>query len=143
MESLTIGKLAKLTGVNTETIRFYERRGLIPRPATSAKGYRKYAERDVARLVFIRRCVRLGFTLDDVQQLLNAHRDRKKIRSIDLDHVVKQISSRIVDLEHLFEVISEIHSNATNEPDSEGGVLEKLMRYPRWREGPEAGETGY
>jgi MerR family mercuric resistance operon transcriptional regulator len=142
MESLTIGKLARLVGVNTETIRFYERRGLIPRPGTSKTGYRQYGEMDVTRLVFIRRCIRLGFSLDSIQQLLNAHRDKTKKRTVNLDYIAKQIHSRMLDLEHLLDVISDMQGNPANEHDSQC-VLEKLMRYERWRQGPELEDASY
>lgn len=137
MELLTIGKLARLTGVDNETIRFYERRGLIPRPPTSPSGYRQYGEKDMVRLVFIRRCTRLGFTLDEIQQLLTVHNGGEKTRSINLDYAVKQISDRLADLENLYEVFNEMLGNTGSET-SKQDLLEKLIHYQRWREGPDA-----
>ena len=55
METLTIGKLAKRVGVNVETIRFYERKGIIAKPPCSTSGYRQYSEKLVKRLNFVRR----------------------------------------------------------------------------------------
>ncbi|GMQ90356.1 MAG: Hg(II)-responsive transcriptional regulator [Gammaproteobacteria bacterium] len=66
----TIGKLARDAGVNVETIRYYERLGLIRRPLTPVQGYRRYPSDTVARLRFIRRAQRLGFTLKQVAELL-------------------------------------------------------------------------
>ncbi|MFP7755875.1 heavy metal-responsive transcriptional regulator [Thermodesulfobacteriota bacterium B35] len=70
METLTIGKLAKRAGVSTDTIRFYERCGLIETAARSASNYRLYNEEDALRLRFIRRAKSLGFTLAEIGELL-------------------------------------------------------------------------
>ena len=63
-EDLPIGRLSRLSGVNIETIRYYERIGDMPAPARSAGGYRLYAHEHLKRLSFIRRGRELGFTLD-------------------------------------------------------------------------------
>jgi Hg(II)-responsive transcriptional regulator len=70
MSSLTIGALAKRAGVGVETVRFYERRGLVRRPARPGAGYRSYPEEAVARIRFIRNAQGLGFTLQEVKDLL-------------------------------------------------------------------------
>ena len=70
MADLTIGKLAARTGVNVETIRYYERVGMIPAPPRSPGGQRRYEEVHLRRLSFVRRCRALGFPLDDVRALL-------------------------------------------------------------------------
>jgi DNA-binding transcriptional MerR regulator len=67
----TIGELAREAGVGVETIRFYERRGLLRQPERGV-GYRRYPESDVARMVFIRRAKALGFTLAEITELLEA-----------------------------------------------------------------------
>jgi len=67
---ITIGTLAKSAGVGVETIRFYEREGLLPKPARSKSGYRSYPIDAVERVRFIRRAKDLGFTLDEVSELL-------------------------------------------------------------------------
>ncbi|MBP9111499.1 MAG: MerR family DNA-binding protein [Polyangiaceae bacterium] len=66
----TIGTLAKRASVGVETIRFYEREGLLPKPARSLSGYRVYPEDTVDRVRFIRRAKELGFTLDEITELL-------------------------------------------------------------------------
>jgi hypothetical protein len=63
MKSLTIGRLAKQAGVNLETVRFYERRGLLPKPPRTASGYRLFPADAARRLRFIRRAQELGFSL--------------------------------------------------------------------------------
>jgi MerR family mercuric resistance operon transcriptional regulator len=70
MESLTIGKVARLAEVGIETIRFYEREGLIGEPRRRESGYREYPEETVLRLRFIRRAKELGFTLKEIKELL-------------------------------------------------------------------------
>src|SRR5471032_1577266 len=71
---MRIGELAKNARVNVQTLRFYERQGLLPKPARLASGYREYADRDVQRVNFIRSCQGIGFTLKDVKEVLELHR---------------------------------------------------------------------
>ena len=70
MTGMTIGKLAAAEGVGVETVRFYQRRGLLARPERRGSGYREYSEADRWRLVFILRARRLGFTLGEIAELL-------------------------------------------------------------------------
>ena len=67
---MTIGKLAAAEGVGVETVRFYQRRGLLAKPERRGSGYREYSETDRSRLVFIRRARELGFTLGEIADLL-------------------------------------------------------------------------
>lgn len=68
--AITIGRLAGMTGVNIETIRYYERSGLLPEPVRAANGYRHYGNSAAARLRFIRRARELGFGVDEIRTLL-------------------------------------------------------------------------
>lgn len=70
LASITIGELSRRTGCNVETVRYYERVGLIPPALRTAGRYRLYGEADVRRLAFVRRARELGFTLTDVRTLL-------------------------------------------------------------------------
>ena len=70
MALLTIGKLAQAVGVNVETIRFYQRRGLLDKPAKPPGGHRSYTSEYTKRVRFIRRAQALGFTLSEIQALL-------------------------------------------------------------------------
>jgi MerR family mercuric resistance operon transcriptional regulator len=70
MEPLTIGQLARRGGVGIETVRFYERRGLLEQPARKASGYRQYSPEVVSRLHFIRRAKELGFSLREIGELI-------------------------------------------------------------------------
>lgn len=67
---LTIGQVARRTGVGVETLRFYEREGLIAEPPRRASGYRQYPEDAVSRVRFIRRAKELGFSLKEIRELL-------------------------------------------------------------------------
>lgn len=75
MESLTIGEVAKRSGVGIETIRFYERKGLIEDPPRKWSGYRQYPETTIDRLRFIRKAKELGFTLHEINELLEISAD--------------------------------------------------------------------
>ena len=80
----TRASLAKMAGVGAETLRFYEQKGLLEKPQRSASGYRQYGESDLERLQFIRRSQDLGFSLQDIKQILdltnNTRTPRKKVR---------------------------------------------------------------
>lgn len=69
-KSLAIGAFAKATGVSVETIRYYQQRGLLPTPARPYGGVRRYGSADVARVKFVKAAQKLGFSLDEVAQLL-------------------------------------------------------------------------
>lgn len=71
MEKLMIGQLAKKANVNLETIRYYERRGLIPEPPRNKSGHRGYSLEEVQRTEFIKRCKALGFSLKEISELLS------------------------------------------------------------------------
>jgi MerR family copper efflux transcriptional regulator len=87
--TMTIGELAAAARVNVETIRYYEREGILPEPPRTASGYRQYDETDQWRLAFIRRGKGLGFTLKEIAELLGAGEDRS------VDEVLRVASSRL------------------------------------------------
>jgi MerR family transcriptional regulator, copper efflux regulator len=93
--SLTIGVVAKRVGVAIDTIRFYEREGLLPEPSRRASGYRSYDEGAIAQLRFIRRAKDLGFTLEEIRELLALSRDRRK----GVGAVKKRATDRLVALD--------------------------------------------
>ena len=70
-ETITIGKLAQSAGVGVETVRFYERKGLLEVPSRGESGYRRYPPGTLTRLRFIRQAKELGFTLPEIQELLS------------------------------------------------------------------------
>ena len=101
MESLTIGQLAKKAEVNIETIRYYERRGLIPRPSRRESGYRQYTQDAVIRIQFIKSAKELGFSLREIQELLSLRLDpattcgdlqkKAEIKITDIEEKIKTL----------------------------------------------------
>ncbi len=83
MRAISIGQLAKAAGVGVETVRFYERKGLLDAPARKGSGYRQYDDEAVERLRFIRQAQQVGFTLKEIQDLL-ALRDDPDARRADV-----------------------------------------------------------
>ncbi len=77
MESMTIGQVAKQTGVGIETVRFYERERMIPKPPRRSSGYRAYPLETIARVAFIRNAKELGFSLREIRELLSLHVDSR------------------------------------------------------------------
>jgi len=82
--AFTISKLATAAGVNIETVRYYQRRGLLDEPARVDGGFRAYTEEHLERLLFIKRAQELGFTLDDAAELtaLSSSNDRRQLRAV-------------------------------------------------------------
>ena len=108
MENLTIGHLAKRANVNLETIRYYERRGLIPKPLRNKSGYRQYSQDDVVRIKFIKRAQALGFSLGEIFELLALRMEPgmscadAKVR---VDAKVAEVENKIVSLEQMRETL--------------------------------------
>ena len=71
---MRIGELASKAGVNIQSVRFYERRRILREPVRTASGYRVYGKSDLDDICFIKQCQQLGFTLNEIQPLLNLHR---------------------------------------------------------------------
>lgn len=99
---MTIGALAQSAGVGVETIRYYQRRGLMPQPTRLYGSIRRYGAADAARLRFIRRAQELGFTLEEIGELLKLQdgTDREAIRSIARARL-DQVQSRLDDLNRM------------------------------------------
>src|SRR5499427_10981343 len=101
---LTSGKLSKLTGVNIETIRYYERTKVLPAPPRTDSGRRAYQSSDVRTLAFLRRARELGFSLDDIRTLLRLGGPGKascrEVRTIAAHHLA-DIRAKLSDLKKL------------------------------------------
>ena len=93
--SLTIGRVAIASGVGVETVRFYEREGLIDRPSRPKQGYRQYAPAVVGRIRFIRRAQDLGFTLREIRELI----DLGEATVTDCDEVCRLAQGKIAEIE--------------------------------------------
>lgn len=93
---MQIGDLAKSAGVPIDTVRYYERQGILPAPQRRSSGYRNYDADDVARLRFIRRAKTLGFTLEEIRDLLALTGRRGR----SMGSVKKAAMARLADVEH-------------------------------------------
>lgn len=110
-QSLTIGVVAKSVGVAVDTIRYYEREGLLPEPKRRASGYRSYDDSTIAQLRFIRRAKELGFTLEEIRELLSLSVDRQHgVRSVKKRAQVRlaAIERRIVELQRVHDGLAQL-----------------------------------
>jgi MerR family mercuric resistance operon transcriptional regulator len=124
----TISHLAREGGVNVETIRYYQRRGLMPLPARPLNGVRHYREADADRLRFIRRSQAMGFTLEEIKSLLQL-RSRHSCQATRTLAVAKleTIDLQIRQLRELRKELAEmIHQCDANREDSSCPALERL-----------------
>lgn len=109
--AMRIGELARRAGVNVQTVRYYERRGLLPDPRHHAAGYREYGTGTLQRLRFIRRAQELGFTLREIEQLLGLRlrssttaadvKARAEEKIADVDRRLRDLSRIRAALAHL------------------------------------------
>lgn len=104
MQSFTIGQVARASGIGIETIRFYEREGILSPPARRSSGYRQFDENAIVRLRFIKQAQRLGFTLREIKELLALKIDpdcsRAKVRERAMAKV-EDIDARIKELKRM------------------------------------------
>lgn len=126
---LTIGKLATAAGVKVETIRYYERTGLIAPPARSEGNYRSYRHEDVTRLRFIRRTRDLGFSIEQVRSLLSisgqSDGDCSNIDALAAEHLIR-IEEKINDLNILRQQLDEAILRCSGGNMTDCRVLETL-----------------
>ena len=141
MQAISIGQLARAAGVGVETVRFYERKGLLDAPARKDSGYRQYDDESVARLKFIRQAQQVGFTLKEIGELLGLRddpharrgdvRDRATAKIADIDAKVRDLMAMRGSLVGLLE------SCEGDGPASECPIITALADHAR-REGTEA-----
>ena len=109
MTTLTIGRAARAAGVNIETIRFYERRGLVPQPRKPQDGYRLYPADTVERIRFIRKAQQIGFSLREIEELLSLRvhpdadcadvRERAEAKIAEVDRKIAELERVRIALE--------------------------------------------
>ncbi|MHA2347946.1 MAG: MerR family DNA-binding protein [Candidatus Hodarchaeales archaeon] len=130
MEIFTIGQLAKKANVNLETIRFYERRGLLPEPPRNISGHRQYSIKELRRTEFIKRTQSLGFSLREISDLLSLRVESGKTCG-DVKQRVKakliDIEEKIETLQRMKEVLLRLETNCPGKgPLNECPILETL-----------------
>lgn len=126
----TIGVLSRRTGVNIETVRYYERIGLIPAPARSEGGHRLYGGGHLLRLNFVRRARDLGFTLNEVRALLDLaeQRDRPcaEAREVAAVHLT-DVRSKIISLRAMERVLSDMVARCAEGSTPDCPIIEALF----------------
>ena len=138
MPELTIGALAQRMQCQAETIRFYEREGLLPLPARSGGNYRLYGQLHVERLACIRRCRSLDMTLDEIRVLLQLRDTPDSCAAVNtvLDEHIQHVADRIADLQTLQQQLHELRQRCASadpqagaQADQDGcGILKELAR---------------
>ena len=121
--NLTIGKIARRAGLGIETVRFYEKEGLLHEPQRSEANYRLYPEEEVARLNFIRRAKELGFSLREIRELLQLHDDphatKGEVRE-KTEAKIEDIRKKIADLSRMLAALETLVDTC----DGHGPVVE-------------------
>ena len=131
MKSMTRGVVAARAGVHAETVRYYEKRGLLPKPSRTASGYRIYTEDDVARIRFIKRAQELGFTLEEIRELLSLRVDPGTDRRAVREHAAAKLADlegKIRDLERMRQALSTLVTACDGcGPTSDCPILEAMQ----------------
>jgi|TARA_B100000315_G_scaffold234986_1_gene249480 MerR family mercuric resistance operon transcriptional regulator len=126
---LTIGVLSKETGCKIETIRYYERIGVMPDPPRTAGGHRIYTTEHLKRLGFVRRSRELGFTLDEVRVLLSladgGEDSCEKVRQLTLDHA-DQIVRRMTDLKKMEVILRDMAARCNSDVVPDCPIIDAL-----------------
>lgn len=127
--ALTIGDLSKATGTKVETVRYYERIGLLPKPARTSGNYRAYGQVELGRLSFIRRARDLGFTLDQVRAMLGLSDDLScdcaGIDRIAREHLA-EVERKIADLGGLRRELKSVIESCDGGTIAECRIIEAL-----------------
>ena len=109
-----IGKASEQSGVNVETIRYYEREGIVPKPGRSSGGRRLYSANEIARLRFVRRCRDLGFPISIIRTFLSfATEDRRscgEVKNLAENHL-EEIGAKIANLLRLRDALQSLSKN--------------------------------
>ncbi|PIP76478.1 MAG: transcriptional regulator [Ignavibacteria bacterium CG22_combo_CG10-13_8_21_14_all_37_15] len=131
MSEYFVGQIAKEVGINVETIRYYEKLKLLPKPKRRESRYRIYDETDLKRLSFIKRAKELGFTLKEIKELFGLKID-SDARCGDVKHLtehkLKDVDNRISDLKKIRHVLVKLITQCVNEEVSsdECPILESI-----------------
>jgi Hg(II)-responsive transcriptional regulator len=130
MEILSIGQVARRAGVGVETVRFYEREGLLQEPARRASGYRQYAEEAVKHIRFIQRAKLLGFSLKEIRELLTLRVDAEtSCEQVKERTAAKlaEVEQKIAELQHMRQALLQVASLCEEEgPKSRCPLLDAL-----------------
>jgi MerR family copper efflux transcriptional regulator len=127
--SVTIGEAAARSDVPAKTIRYYEQIGLIGAPSRGANQYRGYSDKDVEMLRFIGRARRLGFSVQDLRQLVALYRDRERasadVKAIALQHVAR-IDRRLAELQTVRAALADLAARCHGDARPDCPILDEL-----------------
>lgn len=130
MKNFSIGQVASLASVGVETVRFYEREGLLEPPARRASGYRQYAEDAVKQIRFIKRTQQLGFSLKEIRELLTLRVDGQTACSqvrARAEAKIAAVEQKIVELQHMRQALLQVASLCPGEgPSNRCPLLDAL-----------------
>ena len=129
-ESMTIGILAKAAGVNVETIRYYQRIGLVDEPDKPPQGYRRYPASIIDRIQFIKRAQDLGFTLNEITDLLSLNDGNCEEARTIAEHKLEGIHRRIEDLTAMQSELTRLVKACRRNADGRGhcAIIQTLTR---------------
>lgn len=132
MDGLTISQVASRSNVNVETVRYYERRGLISKPPRSESGYRMFTQETVEDILFIKRAQEIGFTLEEIREILSLYKNENYLPIEDMYHLAQvkilEIEEKINQLQKfksLLELVTKRPLSTLPLPKSECPVLQK------------------
>ncbi len=109
LDSVAIGALADAAGVNVETIRFYQRKNLIPEPRKKYGSIRRYSQKDLIRIHFIKASQRLGFSLHEVSELLKLEDGTHCVEArILAEHKLNNVRNKLADLHHIESALAQL-----------------------------------
>ena len=129
---MKIGELATATGVDTQTLRYYERIGLLPAPVRESNGYRRYPEQALERVRFIRHCRELDMSLDEIDRILRLSQS-PEADCDDINHILDihltQVKSRLQALTRLESQLQALRARChTHRRAADCGILQDLMQ---------------
>jgi MerR family copper efflux transcriptional regulator len=132
MDFLSIGQVARRAGVGVETVRFYEREGLLEEPPRRASGYRQYSEQVVKRLHFIKRAKLLGFSLKEITELLLLRVDAQmscEVVKQRTEAKIAEVERKLIELQRMRQALLQVASLCTGQgPASACPMLDALDR---------------
>lgn len=131
-ERMTVKKLAEAAGVHLETVRFYERKKLLPAPERTSGGHRVYTEGDVERLKFVNRCKEVGFTLKEISTLVrlrDADPDESCEEVMELARAkIRELDAKIATMTEMRDSLRDFHDNCSSSTVDCCGILTNLQK---------------
>lgn len=126
---MTIGEVAKLSGVNAKMIRHYESIGLIPKADRTTSGYRVYTESDVYTLNFVRRARSLGFSMKEITKLLSLWKNKRRasaeVKSLAQEHI-RELETKIAELQEMTKTLKHLAHNCHGDNRPDCPILDEL-----------------